>query len=230
MRVSRRRGKASAIRLNFLSFAQELKLLRAEARSRAETPDDDAAIAALGQAQVAAETETRHSSNGAGWKVGAWDRASHWSSRRRCRHQGGHRHVDLTRRFECTIPSRSPPIDADPGLWVTPAEGLGPSPAYQPRVAHPLSGVGGGEHLARFVVPTVASSVDLVVHLGIDEHGVRRVNEIVSVPGGWRTTSSRPSRCSSAATASCGGPPAPTRLERFRRIGIDVHQILAGGR
>ena len=41
-----------------------------------------------------------------------------------------------------------------------------------------------GENIsARFVVPTVASSVDLVVHLGIDEHGVRRVNEIVSVPG-----------------------------------------------
>lgn len=36
-------------------LAEELKLLRAEARSRAETPDDDAAIAALGQAQVAAE-------------------------------------------------------------------------------------------------------------------------------------------------------------------------------
>ena len=41
-----------------------------------------------------------------------------------------------------------------------------------------------GENIsARFVVPTVASSVDLVVHLGIDEHGVRRVNEIVGVPG-----------------------------------------------
>jgi pilus assembly protein CpaF len=41
-----------------------------------------------------------------------------------------------------------------------------------------------GENIsARFVVPTVAASVDLVVHLGLDEHGVRRVNEIVSVPG-----------------------------------------------
>src|SRR5690242_6794351 len=36
---------------------------------------------------------------------------------------------------------------------------------------------------ARFVVPTVAAGVDLVVHLGIDQHGVRRVNEIVGVPG-----------------------------------------------
>src|SRR5436189_4427878 len=41
-----------------------------------------------------------------------------------------------------------------------------------------------GENIsARFVVPTVASSVDLVVHLGLDPHGVRRVNEIVAVPG-----------------------------------------------
>ena len=41
-----------------------------------------------------------------------------------------------------------------------------------------------GENIsARFVVPTVASSVDLVVHLGLDQHGVRRVNEIVGVPG-----------------------------------------------
>ncbi|MEO7352351.1 MAG: ATPase, T2SS/T4P/T4SS family, partial [Marmoricola sp.] len=41
-----------------------------------------------------------------------------------------------------------------------------------------------GENIsARFVVPTVASSVDLVVHLGLDHGGVRRVNEIVAVPG-----------------------------------------------
>src|SRR3954463_11861708 len=41
-----------------------------------------------------------------------------------------------------------------------------------------------GENIsARFVVPTVAASVDLVIHLGIDLNGVRRVREIVSVPG-----------------------------------------------
>src|SRR3954464_8607798 len=41
-----------------------------------------------------------------------------------------------------------------------------------------------GENIsARFVVPTVAASVDRVSHLGIDEHGVRRVNEVVAVPG-----------------------------------------------
>src|SRR5689334_8111707 len=41
-----------------------------------------------------------------------------------------------------------------------------------------------GENISsRFVVPTVAASVDLVVHLGIDHNGVRRVLEIVAVPG-----------------------------------------------
>src|SRR6188768_2782654 len=41
-----------------------------------------------------------------------------------------------------------------------------------------------GENIsARFVVPTVASSVDLVVHLGVDNAGVRRLNEVVAVPG-----------------------------------------------
>ena len=41
-----------------------------------------------------------------------------------------------------------------------------------------------GENVsASFVVPTVASSVDLVVHLTLDRDGVRRVREIVAVPG-----------------------------------------------
>jgi len=41
-----------------------------------------------------------------------------------------------------------------------------------------------GENVtAGFVVPTVASSVDLVVHLGLDADGHRRVREIVGVSG-----------------------------------------------
>jgi pilus assembly protein CpaF len=89
-----------------------------------------------------------------------------------------------------------------------------------------------GENIsARFVVPTVASSVDLVVHLGIDEHGVRRVNEIVSVPGRVENdiieTEPLFERRDGELRRAAG---TPTRLERFRRIGIDVHQILAGGR
>jgi len=41
-----------------------------------------------------------------------------------------------------------------------------------------------GENVSdRFVVPTVASAIDLVVHLDLDAQGVRRVREIVGVPG-----------------------------------------------
>ncbi len=41
-----------------------------------------------------------------------------------------------------------------------------------------------GENVgSRFVVPTVASSIDLVVHTGLDRDGVRRVREIAAVPG-----------------------------------------------
>ncbi len=36
---------------------------------------------------------------------------------------------------------------------------------------------------ASFVVPTVAGSVDLVVHVVLDGRGVRRVREIVALPG-----------------------------------------------
>ena len=41
-----------------------------------------------------------------------------------------------------------------------------------------------GENIGTaFVVPTVASSVDLVVHVGTDASGHRRVREIVALPG-----------------------------------------------
>ena len=41
-----------------------------------------------------------------------------------------------------------------------------------------------GENVSdRFVVPTVASAIDLVVHLALDSRGRRRVTEIAAVPG-----------------------------------------------
>ncbi|MCR6711607.1 MAG: ATPase, T2SS/T4P/T4SS family [Demequina sp.] len=41
-----------------------------------------------------------------------------------------------------------------------------------------------GENVSdRFVVPTVASAIDIVVHLALDARGRRRVTEIVAVPG-----------------------------------------------
>ncbi|WP_307833514.1 CpaF family protein [Pimelobacter simplex] len=85
-----------------------------------------------------------------------------------------------------------------------------------------------GENIsARFVVPTVAASVDLVVHVALDPYGARRVTEIVAVPGrmegdvietepvfDWRD---------GALRRGIGLPP---RLEQFERLGIDVVGLL----
>ena len=82
---------------------------------------------------------------------------------------------------------------------------------------------------ARFVVPTVAASVDLVLHLGIDEHGVRRVNEIVGVAGRVENdvieTEPIFVRDGTELRRTGGMPP---RQELFDRLGIDIHGILTG--
>jgi pilus assembly protein CpaF len=87
-----------------------------------------------------------------------------------------------------------------------------------------------GENVsARFVVPTVAASVDLVVHLGIDQHGVRRVNEIVGVPGRVEhdVIEIEPifERRSGNLRRTGGMPPRPGN---FQRIGLDIHAVLRG--
>jgi pilus assembly protein CpaF len=89
-----------------------------------------------------------------------------------------------------------------------------------------------GENIsARFVVPTVAASVDVVVHLGIDHHGVRRVTEIVAVPG--RVESDvieiEPlfERSGGELRRANGMPP---RLGHYERLGIDIHGLLNGAR
>ncbi|WP_139984329.1 CpaF family protein [Nocardioides litoris] len=89
-----------------------------------------------------------------------------------------------------------------------------------------------GENIsARFVVPTVASSVDLVVHLGVDAHGVRRVNEIAGVPGRVENDVIEVTpifvRHGQELRRTHGLPP---RLELFERVGIDVHALLQDGR
>jgi len=87
-----------------------------------------------------------------------------------------------------------------------------------------------GENIsARFVVPTVASSVDLVVHLGIDNAGVRRVNEIVAVPGRVENdiVETEPIFGRKAGDLVHAGG-MPTRIDTFERAGIDVHRILRG--
>ena len=86
-----------------------------------------------------------------------------------------------------------------------------------------------GENIsARFVVPTVAASVDLVVHLGLGHDGVRRVNEIVAVPGRAEhdVIETEPvfARRGRDLRHTGGMPPRP---ELYERLGIDVHRILA---
>jgi pilus assembly protein CpaF len=88
-----------------------------------------------------------------------------------------------------------------------------------------------GENIsARFVVPTVAASVDLVVHLGIDQQGVRRVQEIVAVPGRAEgdVIETEPVfvRRGGALVRGNGQPP---RAERFDHVGIDVTSLLNQG-
>ncbi len=85
-----------------------------------------------------------------------------------------------------------------------------------------------GENISsRFVVPTVAASTDLVVHLGIDAQGVRRVNEIVAVPGRVENdiieTEPLFHRTCDRLVRAAG---MPSRLESFERAGIDVHSLL----
>ncbi len=85
-----------------------------------------------------------------------------------------------------------------------------------------------GENISsRFVVPTVASSVDLVVHLGVDNGGVRRVNEIVAVPGRVENDIVETEAIfvrREGDLVRAGG--MPTRVEAFERAGIDVHRLL----
>jgi pilus assembly protein CpaF len=87
-----------------------------------------------------------------------------------------------------------------------------------------------GENVgSRFVVPTVASSIDLVVHTGLDRDGKRRVREIAAIPG----------RCEGDVVEMAdlfvqrGGvlrraDGFPPHADRFAAAGYDVSQLLAG--
>src|SRR3954454_20515675 len=88
-----------------------------------------------------------------------------------------------------------------------------------------------GENIsARFVVPTVATSVDLVVHLGIGADGVRRVEEIVAVPGRVENdvieTEPIFVRGRDRLVRTQG---MPHRVELYDRVGIDVRSLLTAG-
>lgn len=87
-----------------------------------------------------------------------------------------------------------------------------------------------GENVsARFVVPTVASSIDLVVHLALEHDGVRRVREIIALPGRIERdvveTADIYVRRDGRLTRADGYPP---HRERFERAGYDLTELLAG--
>jgi pilus assembly protein CpaF len=89
-----------------------------------------------------------------------------------------------------------------------------------------------GENVAAgFVVPTVASSIDIVVHTGLEVDGRRRVREIVAVPGRVEgdvvEISDIFATRDGALARSTGFPP---HQERFTRHGIDIASVLAEAR
>ncbi len=86
-----------------------------------------------------------------------------------------------------------------------------------------------GENVSpRFVVPTVASSVDLVVHVALEADGVRRVREIVAVPGRVEgdvvEVADIFTTRGGVLTRADGFPP---HVERFERAGFRITALLA---
>ncbi|MFI2294023.1 CpaF family protein [Isoptericola sp. NPDC019571] len=93
-----------------------------------------------------------------------------------------------------------------------------------------------GENVSdRFVVPTVASAIDLVVHLDVAADGARQVREVVAVTGrveGDRVETAGlfhrlPAEQGGELVRGDGFPPGE---ERFARAGLDVRALLVGGR
>jgi pilus assembly protein CpaF len=87
-----------------------------------------------------------------------------------------------------------------------------------------------GENVgSRFVVPTVAGCIDLVVHIALDPRGRRRVREIVAVPGRVEgdvvETADVFTTRGEVLLRADGYPPHP---ERFARAGADLTRLLAG--
>lgn len=78
-----------------------------------------------------------------------------------------------------------------------------------------------------FVVPTVASSIDLVVHLGLDHDGHRCVREIVALPGRVEGDIVEIAdlfvRRNGQLLRADGYPP---HEERFERAGYRLHELL----
>jgi pilus assembly protein CpaF len=83
---------------------------------------------------------------------------------------------------------------------------------------------------AAFVVPTVAGCVDLVVHLGVEPGGRRRVAEVLGVPGrvegGVIETVPLFHTVAGRLVRAGGHPPW---ADRFARHGLDLAALLAVG-
>jgi len=85
-----------------------------------------------------------------------------------------------------------------------------------------------GENIGSgFVVPTVAGSIDVVVHVATDVHGRRQVREIVAVPGRveGHVVTLEPVfvHRGGELVRSDGFPP---HVDRFEAIGVDVGRLL----
>jgi pilus assembly protein CpaF len=88
-----------------------------------------------------------------------------------------------------------------------------------------------GENVSsRFVVPTVAGSIDIVVHTALEHDGVRRVREIAAVPGRAEgdvvEIADLFTRRAGVLRRAEGFPP---HVDRFERAGYDVAALLAQG-
>ncbi len=81
---------------------------------------------------------------------------------------------------------------------------------------------------SRFVVPTVASAVDIVIHQALERDGVRRVREIVAVPGRAEAdvieVADLFARRHGVLRRLDGFPP---HQDRFERAGYDVAALLS---
>lgn len=79
-----------------------------------------------------------------------------------------------------------------------------------------------------FVVPTVATSVDLVVHTSIDHTGKRAVQEVAAITGrvenGLIETETVFRRAGGTLRRGHG---RPVRRDAFDRVGIDLDEVLA---
>lgn len=84
---------------------------------------------------------------------------------------------------------------------------------------------------SRFVVPTVAASVDLVVHTGLDADGSRAVREIVAVTGRVENglIEAEPVFVRRAGQLERGHG-MPLRREAFEQAGIDLDEVMGVGR